>query len=91
MCYGDILIYMTRANTHLAKWGTSLAVRIPKAIVEAAELKPGDELEIELQDRTIVIQAAANKPSLQELLDGITPENCYPATDWGQSVGKEAW
>jgi antitoxin MazE len=82
---------MARSNTSLAKWGTSLAVRIPKAIVEAAQLKAGDELEIELQDRTIVIQAAAEKPTLQQLIDGITPENCHPATDWGHPVGKEAW
>lgn len=82
---------MARSNTKLAKWGTSLAVRIPKAIIEAAHLKPGDELEIELQERTIVIQAAANKPTLQQLLDGITPQNCHRATDWGPPVGKEAW
>ena len=82
---------MARSNTNLAKWGTSLAVRIPKGIIESAGLKPGDELEIELQDRTIVIQAAANKPTLQQLIDGITPENCHPATNWGQAVGKEAW
>ena len=82
---------MKRSNTHLAKWGSSLAIRIPKAILEAAELKVGDELEIELQGRTILIQAAANKPTLQELLDGITPENSHPATNWGAPVGKEAW
>ena len=82
---------MHRSTTSLAKWGSSLAVRIPKAILEAIQLKAGDELEIELQDRTIVIQPAASKPTLQELLDGITPENCHLATDWGQPVGKEAW
>ena len=81
---------MARSNTHLAKWGTSLAVRIPKAIVEAAGLHPDDELEIELQDGVIVIQAAANKPTLEQLVDAITLENCHPATDWGQPVGKEA-
>ena len=30
----------------VAKWGNSLAVRLPKAIVEALKLKPGDEIEI---------------------------------------------
>ncbi len=82
---------MARANTSLAKWGSSLAVRIPKAILEAAQLKAGDELEIELHDRTIVIQPAADKPTLQELVDGITPENCHPVTDWGGPLGNEAW
>jgi antitoxin MazE len=30
----------------VAKWGNSLAVRLPKAIVEALRLKPGDDIEI---------------------------------------------
>ena len=31
---------------HVSKWGNSLAVRLPKALVEDLGLKPGDELEI---------------------------------------------
>ncbi len=30
----------------VAKWGNSLAVRLPKAVVEALELKEGDDIEI---------------------------------------------
>jgi len=30
----------------VAKWGNSLAVRIPTAVVEALDLKEGDEVEI---------------------------------------------
>lgn len=30
----------------VAKWGNSLAVRLPKAVVEALGLKAGDEIEI---------------------------------------------
>ena len=30
----------------VAKWGNSLAVRLPKAVVEALELKDGDNIEI---------------------------------------------
>ena len=82
---------MRRANTSLAKWGSSLAVRLPKAVLDAARLKAGDKLEIEVRDRTIVIQPAADKPALEELLAGITSENLHPATDWGGPVGKEKW
>ena len=53
----------------------------------AAQLKAGGELEIELKDYTIRIHPAASNPTFQELLDGITPENCYPATDWGRPAG----
>ncbi len=30
----------------VSKWGNSLAVRLPKAVVEALRLKEGDEIEI---------------------------------------------
>ena len=30
----------------VAKWGNSLAVRLPTAVVEALDLKPGDAIEI---------------------------------------------
>ena len=31
---------------NVSKWGNSLAVRLPAAVVEALELKEGDEIEI---------------------------------------------
>lgn len=36
------------ADIHMqvAKWGNSLAVRIPSAVVEALDLKEGDQIEI---------------------------------------------
>lgn len=30
----------------VSKWGNSLAVRLPKALVEALKLSPGDELDV---------------------------------------------
>lgn len=32
----------------VAKWGNSLAVRLPAAVVEALELKDGDEIEVRI-------------------------------------------
>jgi antitoxin MazE len=34
----------------VSKWGNSLAVRLPAALVEALELKEGDEIEIRIAD-----------------------------------------
>ena len=40
----------------VGKWGNSLAVRLPAALVEALQLKEGDEIEVELAgDRTFRI------------------------------------
>lgn len=35
----------------LAKWGNSLAVRLPSAVVAALELKEGDQIEIRITGR----------------------------------------
>jgi antitoxin MazE len=50
----------------IAKWGNSLAVRLPAALVEALALAEGDEIEIHLADaRRFEI---ARKPGREELL-----------------------
>jgi antitoxin MazE len=50
----------------VAKWGNSLAVRLPAAVVEALELKKGDEIEIYVADAREL--AVARKPGRDELL-----------------------
>lgn len=35
----------------VSRWGNSLAVRLPAAVVKALELKEGDEIEITIKDR----------------------------------------
>ena len=39
-------MYMVQCLMRVAKWGNSLAVRLPEAIVKALKLKSGDEIEI---------------------------------------------
>lgn len=78
-------------QTSLAKCGTSAAVRLPKSVLDAARLKTGDQLAIEVRDRMIVIQAVADKPTLEDLLAGVTAENLHAATGWSEPAGKEAW
>jgi antitoxin MazE len=40
----------------ISKWGNSLAVRLPAAVVEALELKEGDQIEIRIaRDRAFEI------------------------------------
>jgi antitoxin MazE len=50
----------------VAKWGNSLAVRIPADVVEALQLKPGDEIEIHVAGARQF--AVARKPSREDLL-----------------------
>ncbi|KGM31546.1 AbrB/MazE/SpoVT family DNA-binding domain-containing protein [Inquilinus limosus] len=41
----------------VAKWGNSLAVRLPSTVVEALDLKEGDEIEIRIAaDRAFLVE-----------------------------------
>ncbi|WP_298330508.1 AbrB/MazE/SpoVT family DNA-binding domain-containing protein [Asticcacaulis sp.] len=53
----------------VSKWGNSLAVRLPAAVVEALELKDGDEIEIHVQDARQF--AIARKPDRDALIERV--------------------
>ena len=50
----------------VAKWGNSLAVRLPAAIVEALQLKEGDDIEIHIANERVF--ELEKKPTPEELL-----------------------
>lgn len=77
-------------KAHLAKWGNSLAVRIPKAVVESAKLRQGDSLAIESRNGAILIRPE-RRYRLQDLVSRITDKNRHGETDWASPVGKEIW
>ncbi len=80
------------AKTQLAKWGHSLAVRIPKAVAESARLREGDDVSLAVgRDGAVVIRTARRKYSLEELVSRITATNRHEETDWGPPAGIEAW
>lgn len=51
----------------VSKWGNSLAIRLPTAVVQALDLKEGDEIEVHLAGPRDF--AVTRKPSRQDLLD----------------------
>jgi antitoxin MazE len=59
-------MYIQGANMQVAKWGNSLAIRLPAAVVEALKLKDGDEIEVHIADAREL--AIARKPGRAELL-----------------------
>jgi antitoxin MazE len=50
----------------VAKWGNSLAIRLPAAVVEALKLREGDEIEIHVAGEREF--GVARKPSREELV-----------------------
>jgi antitoxin MazE len=50
----------------VSKWGNSLAIRLPSAVVDLLNLKEGDDIEIHVAGtRTVEV---ARKPDRQELI-----------------------
>ena len=79
-------------NQYVKKWGNSAAVRIPAATLAVAGLEVDDPVEVRGEDGRIVIEKlTSSEPTLEELIEGITPENLHEPFDWGPPVGKEIW
>jgi antitoxin MazE len=75
----------------IAKWGNSLAVRLPKGLIEDAHMEEGEELEMSVEGEAIVIRRATVKFSLDELMAAYDPTiHHHDEVDWGPSVGTEA-
>jgi antitoxin MazE len=75
--------------SHLVKWGTSLAVRIPKRVATKAGVREGDAIVIEAAKGQISLRLKERVPSLQELVSQITSENRCDETPTGPARTKE--
>jgi antitoxin MazE len=70
----------------IAKWGNSLAFRIPQKVAKEIGLDEGSKVTVSVQSGKMVI---ARSYSLEELCAQITPENNPVFNDWGNPIGKE--
>jgi len=52
----------------VAKWGNSLAILLPAAVVEALELREGDDIEIRIADAGRRELEVSRKPGRDEFL-----------------------
>lgn len=77
----------------IRRWGNSAAVRLPAAALAAAGIPVDDLVEVREEGGRIVIERKTLRPmkNLEQLIDGITPENLHEETDWGPAVGREFW
>lgn len=72
------------------KWGNSASVRIPAALMDAANLELDDAVEVREEGGRIIIEPVRQKRyDLAKLLAGITPRNLHAESDSGPPVGKE--
>jgi antitoxin MazE len=78
-------------TTQVGRWGNSLAIRIPLPYAKDLGLKEGQELDVSLTKGGLLLRPLRQGYTLEELVEGITPENVHGETDWGGAVGREAW
>ncbi len=81
-----------QTTTTVKKWGNSLAIRIPRAIVQNLGLSEDNDLQIISNGKVATLERKSHKKlTLKQLLGKVTPENIHGEIDWGGPVGKEIW
>jgi len=78
-------------QSHIGKWGNSLALRIPGAVARDAAVAEGAAVDISVEGGKIVVTPIESVPdySLDELLAGMTKENRHAETNTGGPIGNE--
>jgi antitoxin MazE len=75
----------------IAKWGNSLALRLPRHVAQDANLTEGVAVELTVRDGTVVVTPVRKKYRLDDLLAQMNEKNAHPETDWGDARGDEIW
>jgi antitoxin MazE len=83
---------MTRVA--VSKWGNSSAIRLPKAALQALDIKTGDEVNLSFAQGVVTLTPAKRPkiPSLEWIvaeMKRLGPENEPETVDWGPDVGSE--
>ena len=80
--------------TKLQKWGNSQGVRFTKAILDEAQIRVGDQVNVSVRKGQIIVEpvrTVREKYDLKELVSKLPEDYRTGETDWGPPVGKETW
>lgn len=78
----------------IQKWGNSQGLRLTKNLLADAQVEVGDEVDIRVEDGTIIIRPARSIRGSHRLEDLVAeiPENYRTGeVEWGEPVGGEVW
>ena len=74
------------------KWGNSAAVRIPAAVLEAAQVRLDQPVDVREEGGRIIIEPLRPaRYDIGALVAGITDENRHDPVGMGPATGQEAW
>jgi len=77
------------ATSRISKWGTSLAIRIPKAIAQQWGVREGSAVEIVPRGDHVVLRKETY--NLDDMLAQVTDDNLHSEQDSGSAQGNEEW
>jgi antitoxin MazE len=77
--------------TAVAKWGNSLAIRLPRDIVAELQLYEGTPVELRAEAGRLVVRPARPRYRLADLLVEANAGNRHEEVDWGAPQGEENW
>jgi antitoxin MazE len=73
-------------------WGNSLGIRIKKSYAEQLGWSRGTQIRETIENGKLIIEAVKKpRPTLDELMAKVTPENLHGEFDFGPAVGNEFW
>src|SRR4051794_41225871 len=72
----------------IAKWGNSVALRVPKGLAEDLGLVPGKVVDLKRDGTVLAVETAPDRRKipvyrLEDLLAQIKPDSVPPYEDWG--------
>jgi antitoxin MazE len=74
------------------KWGNSASVRIPASVMAATHLSLNQAVDVREEGGRIIIEPIAQPAfDIDELVAGITADNCHDSVDFGAPAGRETW
>ena len=75
------------ARSHIVRWGSSLAIRIPKSVAEQWGVREGSRIEMVPRGDQLVMSKRAF--DLTEMLARMSPETLHGEIDTGRAQGRE--
>lgn len=93
-------VYQGGINMRVAvsKWGNSLGIRIPSAVISSLNIHDGDSISYEVRNNEFVLKKEKSTEEMFEEFYGkafkdITIEDLGPGSemDWGEDIGGEVF
>ena len=78
-------------KTSVARWGNSLALRIPREVAAKSCLAEGDKVELAAKPDGFTVRRSAPHFALADLLAKVRTQNRHAEVDSGPALGREVW